>query len=145
MKLGTRGRYAVMATVDLACYGAGRPVALSEISIRQGISLHYLEQIFIKLRRANIVVSVRGVNGGYKLAQPAQKISMAHIIEAADESLKATRCTTNTEGCMTSGARCLVHGLWEGLGAQVQTYLSNISLDDVMQKRVRVARRAGIV
>lgn len=138
MKLGTKGRYAVMATVDIACHGIGQPVALSEISERQGISLNYLEQIFIKLRRAQIVESIRGTNGGYKLARAQNSISMAEIIEAADEPLKATRCTPKSSGCMANGTRCLVHNLWEGLGYQIQSYLTSVSLEDVVQRRVQM-------
>lgn len=138
MKLGTKGRYAVMATVDIAYHGVGQPVALSEISLRQGISLNYLEQIFIKLRRAHIVESIRGINGGYKLARAQNDISMAEIIEAADEPLKATRCTPESSGCMINGARCLVHNLWEGLSNQIESYLTNVSLEDVVQRRVKM-------
>ena len=136
MKLSTKGRYAVMAMVDLASRGPGRPVALAEIASRQEISLSYLEQLFAKLRRAGLVMSVRGPGGGYKLGQHADNLRIADIILAVDEPIKATRCQEKSpKGCTTQG-RCLTHDLWEELGRQIHLYLSAVTVGDVVEKRV---------
>jgi Rrf2 family iron-sulfur cluster assembly transcriptional regulator len=136
MKLSTKGRYAVMAMVDLASRGPGRPVALAEIAARQEISLSYLEQLFAKLRRAGLVKSVRGPGGGYRLGQSADALRIADIILAVDEPIKATRCReTSLKGC-TSHGRCLTHDLWEELGRQIHLYLSAVTVGDVVEKRV---------
>ncbi|HEX3808953.1 MAG TPA: Rrf2 family transcriptional regulator [Rhizomicrobium sp.] len=137
MKLSTKGRYAVMAMADLAGHGAsGRPVSLAEISGRQEISLSYLEQLFAKLRRGGLVKSVRGPGGGYRLSRPANDLRIADIIVAVDEPIRATRCHPGSpQGCVTTG-RCLTHDLWEELGHQIHVFLSGISLEDVIEKRV---------
>jgi len=133
MKLSTKGRYAVMALVDLAAHAKGRPVALSEIAARQEISLSYLEQLFARLRRGRLVQSVRGPGGGYLLARPAGAIAVAEIIAAVDEPLHATRCAPGAPGgCRTDRSRCLTHDLWAGLGRQIQAYLSSVSIADVL-------------
>jgi Rrf2 family iron-sulfur cluster assembly transcriptional regulator len=136
MKLSTRGRYAVMAMVDLASRGPGKPVALADIAARQEISLSYLEQLFARLRREGLVKSVRGPGGGYMLGRAADAMPIADIILAVDEPIKATRCQDNpTKGCTTQG-RCLTHDLWEELGRQIHLYLSAVSVGDVVEKRV---------
>jgi Rrf2 family iron-sulfur cluster assembly transcriptional regulator len=138
MKLSTKGRYAVMAMVDLAGHStSGRPVSLAEISGRQEISLSYLEQLFAKLRRGGIVKSVRGPGGGYRLSRPSNEVRIADIILAVDEPIRATRCHPGSpQGCLTQTGRCLTHDLWEELGRQIHVFLSGITLSDVIEKRV---------
>jgi Rrf2 family transcriptional regulator, iron-sulfur cluster assembly transcription factor len=131
MKLTTRGRYAVMAMVDLAQYGAEKPISLSEIADRQNISLSYLEQLFARLRQANLVQSTRGVNGGYLLTRPSTDIRVGEIVMAADEALKATRCTAITKGCM-QGKKCATHDLWDTLSHHINFFLNSISLQDIL-------------
>jgi len=137
MKLSTKGRYAVTAMVDIATAQDERPVSLADISSRQGISLSYLEQLFAKLRRASLVVSVRGPGGGYRLAQPMEDIRVAEIIMAVDESLDLTGCkNASSQGCTSRTGRCLTHDLWDELGRQVYLYLNSVSLADVAYNRI---------
>lgn len=137
MKLGARGRYAVMAMVDLASAGGGAPVALSEIAERQEISLPYLEQLFRKLREGGIVGSVRGPGGGYVLVRAASDIRIADIIFAVDEPVRATRCAPGSgSGCKSDSSRCLTHDLWAELGNQICLFLSAVTLADVCDRRV---------
>lgn len=133
MRLSTKGRYAVMALVDLANMGADRPVALADIARRQEISLSYLEQLFAKLRKGGAVRSVRGPGGGYMLARPAEQLRISDIVVAVDEPIRATRCTpTSPEGCMANKSRCMTHHLWEGLSLQIYEYLSSVTVADVL-------------
>lgn len=142
MKLTTKGRYAVMAMVDLARHGGDGPVALADIALRQEISLSYLEQLFAKLRRGGLVRSVRGPGGGYLLARPGDDTRIADIILAVDEPLRATRCRPSTSlGCLSDHSRCLTHDLWEELGNQIQVFLNSVTLEDVLQRRVLGASR----
>ncbi len=142
MKLSTKGRYAVMAMVDLAKFSQGRPVALAEIAERQEISLSYLEQLFAKLRRGGLIRSVRGPGGGYMLARSAVDTRVSDIILAVDEPIRATRCHVGSPiGCQSDRSRCLTHDLWEELGNQIHIFLSSVSLDDVVQRRVLGASR----
>lgn len=137
MRLSTKGRYAVMALVDLATNSQGRPVSLADISGRQEISLSYLEQLFAKLRRAGLVKSVRGPGGGYLLARAADDTRIADAILAVDEPIRATRCKPNTAtGCHSDKSRCLTHDLWEELSRQIHLFLSSVSLADVVERRV---------
>jgi Rrf2 family iron-sulfur cluster assembly transcriptional regulator len=137
MRLSTKGRYAVMAMVDLAHHGHGEPVALSEIAERQEISLSYLEQLFAKLRKSGLVKSVRGPGGGYLLAHDRAETRIADIILAVDEPIRATRCMPGAPyGCRGNRTRCLTHDLWEELGNQIHLYLSSVSLADVCERRV---------
>ena len=137
MKLSTKGRYAVMAMVDLASHSDGKPVSLAEISERQEISLPYLEQLFAKLRRGGLVKSVRGPGGGYLLAYDRDATRIADIILAVDEPIRATRCTPGAPvGCRGNRTRCQTHDLWEELGHQIHLYLSSVSLADVCERRV---------
>jgi Rrf2 family iron-sulfur cluster assembly transcriptional regulator len=137
MKLSTKGRYAVMAMVDLASHSRGKPVALADVASRQEISLSYLEQLFSKLRRGGVVKSVRGPGGGYLLARPEAETRVSDIILAVDEPIQATRCTPGQPaGCHSNKTRCLTHDLWEELGNQIYLYLSSVSLADVVDKRV---------
>jgi Rrf2 family iron-sulfur cluster assembly transcriptional regulator len=124
-----------MAIVDLAKLSKEGPVSLSSISERQEISLSYLEKLFNKLRRAELVKSVRGPMGGYILARSLGNIRISEIVLAVDEEIKATRCSSSLQGCMSKKTRCLVHDLWEGLGDQVYAYLNSISLEDVVLGR----------
>lgn len=139
MRLSTKGRYAVMAMVDLAQCSAekGRPVSLADIADRQEISLSYLEQLFGKLRRKGLVKSVRGPGGGYLLARPYEDLRVSDIITAVDEALSATRCKNGgAEGCHNDKSRCLTHDLWTELTNQINLYLNSISLADVCERRV---------
>jgi len=137
MKLSTRGRYAVMAMVDLAAHGEGKPVSLADIAERQEISLSYLEQLFGKLRRGGLVKSVRGPGGGYVLGRGATDTRIADIVLAVDEPIKATRCDLETSaGCRGNRGRCATHDLWEELSHQIHLYLSSVSLADVVSRRV---------
>lgn len=137
MRLSTKGRYAVMAMVDLARHSNGNPVSLAEIADRQEISLSYLEQLFAKLRRGGLVKSVRGPGGGYLLARTMDGTRISDIILAVDEPIKATRCTPgSSSGCHTDKSRCLTHDLWEELGNQIHLYLSSVTLEDVVNRRV---------
>jgi Rrf2 family iron-sulfur cluster assembly transcriptional regulator len=137
VKLSTKGRYAVMALVDLASQSDGRPVALAEIAERQEISLSYLEQLFAKLRRGGLVRSVRGPGGGYLLARSAEETRISDAILAVDEPIRATRCKTGSAmGCRANKSRCLTHDLWEELGNQIHIFLSSVSLADVCSRRV---------
>src|SRR3954451_4937545 len=120
MKLSTKGRYAVMAMVDLACHCRGTPVSLADIAERQEISLAYLERLFAKLRRGGLVRSVRGPCGGYRLGRPADELRIGDIILSVDEPIRATRCRPgDSSGCMFDKTRCLTHDLWEELGNQI--------------------------
>ena len=137
MKLSTKGRYAVMAMVDLAQNGAGRPVSLAEISERQSISLSYLEQLFSKMRRAGLVKSARGPGGGYTLTDQPDDIRISEVILAVDEPIRTTSCTPGASaGCLGKGSRCMTHDLWEELGHQIHGYLSSVSLADVCAGRI---------
>jgi len=137
VRLSTKGRYAVMAMVDLAKFGNGSPVALSEIAERQEISLSYLEQLFAKLRRAELVNSVRGPGGGYVLARLAGETRIADIILAVDEPIRATRCSMGSAaGCTGTKARCVTHDLWEELSNLIHLFFNAITLADVVEHRV---------
>ncbi len=137
MKLSTKGRYAVMAMVDLAFHCQGKPVALADVAERQEISLSYLEQLFGKIRRSGLVKSVRGPGGGYLLSRDAKDLRISDIILAVDEPIKQTRCKTDSgAGCRGDKNRCLTHDLWDELGNHIYLYLSSISLADVCENRV---------
>ena len=137
MKLSTKSRYAVMAMVDLAKQSTGEPIALADVADRQEISLSYLEQIFGKLRRGGLVNSARGPGGGYMLSRSAADTRISDIILAVDEPIQTTRCKPGSPfGCKSNQSRCMTHDLWEELGHQIYIYLSSVSLEDVVQKRV---------
>jgi len=123
MKMSTKGRYAVMAMIDIGQHSGGNPVSLSEIAERQDISQEYLEQLFSKLRRDKLVESARGPGGGYKLARDAADIAVADIILAVDEELRFTRCSGDAVD------------LWSSLGRQMMYFLGSITLEDVVEKR----------
>ena len=135
MKMSTKGRYAVMAMIDIAIHSDGAPVSLAEIAERQDISQEYLEQLFGKLRKAKLVESARGPGGGYRLACTMSEIPVAKIIAAVDEELQFTRCGGDAvDGCVR-GERCNAHDLWSSLGRQMMYFLSSITLEDVVEKR----------
>jgi Rrf2 family iron-sulfur cluster assembly transcriptional regulator len=141
MKLTTRGRYAVTAMLDLAINAGNRPVSLADISVRQEISLSYLEQLFAKLRRGQLVTSARGPGGGYRLARCGTEIFVAQIIDAVDESVDVTNC--QGKGNCHHGETCLTHHLWEDLSGQIHEFLSQISLGDLMDRQRRKVTQGG--
>ena len=133
MRLTTKGRYAVTAMLDLALHADAGPVSLADISERQGISISYLEQLFAKLRRRELVRSIRGPGGGYRLNRPGEEIFVAEIIDAVDERVDATGCSGNSD-CQ-DGHTCLTHHLWSDLSDQIHHFLSDISLASLVQRR----------
>ncbi len=138
MQLSTKGRYAVMAMTHLAGQAtAARATSLAAIAEHQQISRPYLEQLFSRLRRRGLVESVRGPGGGYRLARSAEDLSIAEVVIAVDEPLRATRCAGHGAGCMKGGARCLTHDLWEETGRHIHDYLSAVSLADVVAGRLK--------
>lgn len=132
MRLTTKGRYAVTAMLDLALHARQGPVSLADISERQGISISYLEQLFAKLRRRELVASVRGPGGGYLLSREAGEISISSVIDAVDESVDATRC--RGEGDCQEGHTCLTHYLWSDLSDRIHQFLTDISLGDLVSR-----------
>jgi Rrf2 family transcriptional regulator, iron-sulfur cluster assembly transcription factor len=145
VQLSTRGRYAVMAMVDLAARqtlgGECGSICLAEIAARQNLSLSYLEQLFGKLRRAGLVTSARGPGGGYRLARSSDSIAIADIVCAVDEPIRATRCEAGSSGCMEDAgqaraSRCQTHDLWDELGRQILLFLEGVTLADVVVGRV---------
>jgi Rrf2 family iron-sulfur cluster assembly transcriptional regulator len=133
VRLTTKGRYAVTAMLDLALHHGQGPITLADIAQRQGISLSYLEQLFSRLRKRELVSSVRGPGGGYTLGRDASEICVAEVISAVDESVDTTRCG-GAHNCHNN-QRCLTHDLWQDLSRRIHTYLSQISLHDLMQRR----------
>lgn len=133
MKLTTKGRYAVTAMLDLALHYKDGPITLADISQRQGISLSYLEQLFARLRKHGLVESARGPGGGYRLSRAASFIPVADVITAVDEKVDATRCggRSNCQG----EERCLTHDLWADLSNQIHSFLSNITLGELVERR----------
>ncbi len=132
MKLTSKGRYAVTAMLDLALHAEHGPVTLAAISERQDISLSYLEQLFTRLRRYGLVASTRGPGGGYSLSRSAYDIPVAAVVTAVDESVDATRC--GGRGDCQDGRRCLTHDLWTELSEQIQVFLSEISLGQLVEQ-----------
>jgi len=148
MKLTSKGRYAVTAMLDLALHTESGPVTLAAISVRQSISLSYLEQLFTRLRKHGLVSSTRGPGGGYSLSRPASEIPVAAVVTAVDESVDATRC--GGRGDCHDGRRCLTHDLWTELSDQIHVFLSEISLGQLVeqgrakQSAMKNAARQGI-
>ena len=135
MKLTTKGRYAVMAMADLALFKDNGPVSLSDISLRQNISLPYLEQIFIKLKVNNLVKSTRGAKGGYVLEKPANDIKISNIISAVDEEVKMLSCKkTSKKGCNNKSTKCITHNLWDQLDQHINNFFEKIKLQDLVKK-----------
>jgi Rrf2 family iron-sulfur cluster assembly transcriptional regulator len=134
MKLTSKGRYAVMALVDLARFNNINPVSLRDISLRQGISLDYLEQIFSKLRKKEIVQSVRGTQGGYILNKKTDEIKLSNIFDAVDEKIKTVQCKRESKkGCNGKATKCLTHNLWDELENHINNFFSEKSLEDLVK------------
>ena len=133
MRLTTKGRYAVTAMLDLAIHHGEGPITLADIAQRQGISLSYLEQLFSRLRKRNLVSSVRGPGGGYTLGREAANIFVAQVISAVDENVDTTRCG-GAHNCQDN-QQCLTHDLWQDLSTRIFEYLNRISLQDLMNRR----------
>lgn len=131
MELNTKGRYAVMAMADLAKESGDAAVSLARVAERQQLSLAYLEQIFVQLRRAHLVDSARGRSGGYVLSRPAAEIFVAEIMAAVEEETRMTRCLDAESGCLADH-RCLTHDLWHALGGHIAAFLANVSLQEVV-------------
>ena len=141
MKLTSKGRYAVMALVDLARFDNINPVSLRDISLRQGISLDYLEQIFSKLKKNEIVKSVRGTQGGYVLNRNPNDIKLTNIFHAVDEKVKTVQCKKESKrGCNGKATKCITHNLWDELEIHINTFFENKSLKDLLNnnKQTRV-------
>lgn len=130
MRLSTKAQYAVRAMVSLNLYSEGAPVTTRDISAREEISLPYLEQLFVKLRRGQIVYSVRGPGGGYVLARPAEQIKVDEIIDSVEETLVPVSCMEEDGRCACTD-QCVTHTVWQGLGERIRAFLSSISLDDL--------------
>ena len=132
MRLTNTGRYAVMAMADLASNSKKKPISLSEISVRQNISLAYLEQIFLKLRDNKLVRSSRGANGGYVLEKPASEIKLSNIIYAVDEEVKTLNCKKNSKkGCNNRSTKCITHNLWDQLDQHINGFFEKVKLQDL--------------
>ena len=138
MKLTTKGRYAIMAMADLAKNNVKEPTSLTEISLRQGISISYLEQLFLKLRKNNLVQSVRGPSGGYLLSKPPDEIKLLSIISAVDEKIKTVKCRKESKkGCNGKSIKCITHNLWDDLEAHINKFFESNTLKDILFKEVR--------
>ena len=135
MKLTSKGRYAVMAMADLALFKDNGPVSLSDISLRQNISLPYLEQIFIKLKDNNLVKSTRGAKGGYILEKPANDIKISNIISAVDEEVKMLSCKKESKkGCNNKSTKCITHNFWDQLDQHINGFFEKVKLQDLVKK-----------
>jgi Rrf2 family iron-sulfur cluster assembly transcriptional regulator len=135
--LTTKGRYAVMAMIEVASADADLPLKLANISIKQDIPQNYLEQIFQKLKKAGLVKSVKGPGGGYMLNVNKENIAIINIIDAVEENIKMTRCSVN-KNCVKNGVKCKTHHLWKGLGNQIRSYFTSISVADVMNDKINL-------
>ena len=135
MRLTNKGRYAVMAMADLASNGKDGPISLTEISLRQNISLAYLEQIFSKLKSNKLVKSSRGAAGGYILDKPASEIKLSNIIYAVDEEVKTLNCKKNSKrGCNNKSTKCITHNLWDQLDQHINGFFEKVKLQDLTMK-----------
>ena len=138
MKLTSKGRYAVMAMADLAKNNVKEPISLTEISLRQGISISFLEQLFLKLRRNNLVQSIRGPSGGYVLSKPPEEIKLLSIINAVDEKIKTLKCRKESKrGCNHKSIKCITHNLWDDLETHINKFFEDNTLNDILFKEVR--------
>ena len=136
MKLTTKGRYAVMAMADLASYSKNKPVSLSEISIRQNISLAYLEKLFVHLKENKLVKSVRGVKGGYALEKPASEIKLSNIFYAVNEEVKTLNCKKESKkGCNNKSVKCITHNLWDKLDSHINGFFENVKLEELIKRQ----------
>ena len=138
MKLTSKGRYAVMAMADLAKNNIKEPTSLTEISLRQGISIAYLEQLFLKLRKNNLVQSVRGPSGGYVLTKTPEQIKLLSIINAVDEKIKTVKCRKESKrSCNGKSIKCITHNLWDDLEIHINKFFENNTLNDVFFREVK--------
>ena len=138
MKLTSKGRYAVMAMADLAKSNIKEPTNLTEISLRQGISIAYLEQLFLKLRKNNLVQSARGPAGGYVLSKPPEEIKLLSIINAVDEKIKTVKCRKESKrSCNGKSIKCITHNLWDDLETHINKFFKDNTLSDILLKEVR--------
>lgn len=135
MMLTTKTRYAVMAIIEVAAQHNKKPIRLADIANNQVIPLHYLEQIFLKLKKCDIVKSFKGPGGGYCLNIPAKQISVDKIIDAVEENLKMTRCSQGKK-CSLDGVKCKTHNLWQGLSTHIRSYFANISVADIINGQI---------
>ena len=136
MKLTTKGGYAVMAMADLAANQSGKPVSLTDISLRQNISLSYLEQLFSKLKNQKLVKSVRGPSGGYVLDKNPKEIRISNIISAVDEQIKTLNCKKDSKkSCNGKTIKCITHNLWDDLESHINNFFEKISLNDVIKQK----------
>ena len=139
MKLTSKGRYAIMAMADLAKNNVKAPTSLTEISLRQGISLSFLEQLFLKLRKNNLVQSARGPLGGYVLAKPPGEIKLLSIINAVNEKIKTVKCKKESKkGCNGKSIKCITHNLWDDLETHINKFFEDNTLNDILFKEVRI-------
>ena len=137
MKLNTRGRYAVMALADMASFSTQNPVSLRDISLRQNISLVYLEQIFSKLKKNNIVKSIRGTNGGYILTKDPEKIKLSNIFLAVEEKIKTVQCKKESKkGCNGKLTKCITHNLWDDLEMHINDFFDKKNLADLLKGNI---------
>ena len=135
MKLTTKGRYAVMAMADLALFKDKGPTSLTDISLRQNISLGYLEQIFIKLKYKKLVKSIRGAKGGYELEVSPEEIRISNIISAVDEEVKMLNCKKESKkGCNNKSTKCITHNLWDQLDQHINNFFYKVKLQDLVKK-----------
>tara|TARA_B100000035_G_scaffold267947_1_gene241245 strand:+ start:8025 stop:8441 length:417 start_codon:yes stop_codon:yes gene_type:complete len=136
MRLTTKGRYAVMAMADLALFKGNGPTNLTDISLRQNISLAYLEQIFIKLKKNNLVKSVRGAKGGYILEHSPEEINISNIISAVDEEVKTLNCKKDSKrGCNNKSTKCITHNLWDQLDQHINNFFEKVKLQDLIKNK----------
>tara|TARA_B100001996_G_scaffold342959_1_gene297871 strand:- start:127 stop:534 length:408 start_codon:yes stop_codon:yes gene_type:complete len=134
MRLNTKSRYAVMALADMASFKDNKPISLRDISLRQSISILYLEQIFLKLKRNNIVKSTRGIKGGYVLVKNPKQIKLSEIFLALDENVKTIGCEKHSKkGCNGRSSKCITHYLWDELDMHINTFFENKNLEDLVR------------
>jgi|TARA_B110000444_G_scaffold252055_1_gene280816 Rrf2 family iron-sulfur cluster assembly transcriptional regulator len=139
MKLTTKGRYAVMAMADLALFKDNGPISLTDISLRQNISLPYLEQIFIKLKDKNLVKSIRGAKGGYTLVKSASEIKISNIIFAVNEEVKTLNCKKESKkGCNNKLTKCITHNLWDQLDQHINNFFERVKLQDLVKRNTNI-------
>ena len=137
MKLTTKGRYAVMAMADLALFSKEKPVSLNEISLRQNISLSYLEQLFVQLKNKKLVKGMRGSSGGYLLEKPSNEINISNIIEAVNEEIKTLNCKKESKrGCNNKSSKCITHNLWDKLDQHINSFFKNVKLPDLVERKL---------
>ena len=142
MKLTSKGRYAVMAMADLAKNNVKEPTSLTEISLRQGISLSFLEQLFLRLKKNNLVLSARGPNGGYVLSKSPEEIKLSSIIKAVDERIKTVKCKKNSKrGCNGKSIKCITHNLWDDLEIHINNFFEKNTLKDILYKETRYEQK----